>query len=97
MDGLVYLLRGHQTDFSRNWQPQDDGLFDALHNAVINAMGGVRIQHWELEVAHVGSFVGEFFCRQGQLEGLFSASHPKFFGCTPLSMRLHAHLEASPY
>ena len=45
MVGPIYPLGGCQADFSRNWQPQGDGLLDAFHHAVINAMEVTRIQH----------------------------------------------------
>ena len=80
MGGRVYLLGGYQTDFSRNWQRQGDELFDAFNHAVMNAMEIVRIEPEELDVAHVGNFAGELFCRQGHLGGFFAALHPKFSG-----------------
>ena len=97
MGGPIYPLGGCQADFSRNWQPQGDGLLDAFHHAVINAMEVTRIQHYELGVAHVGNLAGELFCLQGLLGGFFAALLPKFSGCLPLNMWLRARLGASPY
>ena len=93
----MQLLGGYQTDSSINWQLQGDRSFDAFHHAVINAMEVIRIQHLGLEVAHVGKFVGDLFCRQRQLGGFFAVLHPKFSGCLPLNTRLRAHVEPSPY
>ena len=80
MGKRVYLLGGYQTDFSKNWQRQGDELFDAFSHTVMAALEIVRIQPDEIDVAHVGNFAGELFCRQGHLGGFFAALHPKFSG-----------------
>jgi acetyl-CoA C-acetyltransferase len=76
----VYLLGGHQTDFKRNFAREGKGIFDLLKEPVEGALAATGIAPEEVEVAHIGNFVAELFCRQGQLGGLFAAIHPRFSG-----------------
>lgn len=79
-DDRVYVLGGHQTDFKRNFGREGLGLFDMMGEAVNGAMDDTGIDPEEVQVAHVGNFVGELFCGQGQLGGFFAALHPEFSG-----------------
>ena len=76
----VYLLGGHQTDFKRNFAREGKGIFDLLKEPVEGALAATGIAPEEVQVAHVGNFVAELFCGQGQLGGLFAAIHPRFSG-----------------
>src|SRR5688500_1726535 len=76
----VFLLGGYQTDFRRNFGREGKGVFDAMKEAVEGALAATSIGPEEIEVAQVGNFVAELFCRQGQLGGLFAAIHPRFSG-----------------
>ncbi len=76
----VYLLGGHQTDFKRNFAREGKGIFEILKEPVEGALAATGIEPEEIEVAHIGNFVAELFCRQGQLGGLFAAIHPRFSG-----------------
>jgi acetyl-CoA C-acetyltransferase len=80
MSQRVYLLGGHQTDFKRNLAREGKGIFDLMKESVEGALAAAGIEPEEVEVAHVGNFVAELFCRQGQLGGLFAAIHPRFSG-----------------
>src|SRR6185295_7601180 len=73
-------LGGHQTDFKRNFAREGKGIFDLLKEPVEGALAATGIAPEEVEVAHIGNFVAELFCRQGQLGGLFAAIHPHFSG-----------------
>ncbi len=79
-DAAVFVLGGYQTDFKRNFAREGKGVFEAMKEAVEGAMTATAIEPDEIEVAHVGNFVAELFCRQGQLGGLFAAIHPRFSG-----------------
>ncbi len=79
-DAAVFVLGGYQTDFRRNFAREGKGVFDAMKEAVEGAMAATDIEPDEIEVAHIGNFVAELFCRQGQLGGLFAAIHPRFSG-----------------
>lgn len=76
----VYVLGGHQTDFKRNFGREGLGLFEMMTEAVDGALGETGIDPEEVQVGHVGNFVGELFCGQGQLGGFFAALHPEFSG-----------------
>ncbi len=80
MSGKVYLLGGHQTDFKRNFAREGKGIFEMMRESVEGALKSTGIAPEEVEVAHVGNFVAELFCGQGQLGGLFAAIHPRFSG-----------------
>ncbi len=76
----VYILGGYQTDFSQNWARNGIEIFDAFGGTVRSAIEAVDLQPEEIEVAHVGNFAAELFCRQGHLGGFFAALHPAFSG-----------------
>lgn len=76
----VYLLGGHQTDFKRHFGREGLDLKDMMREAVDGAMAETGVAPDEVEVAHVGNFVGELFCGQGQLGGFFASLHPEFSG-----------------
>jgi acetyl-CoA C-acetyltransferase len=79
-DKPVFVIGGYQTDFRRNFAREGKGIFDAMKEAVEGALGAAKIDPEEIEVAHIGNFVAELFCRQGQLGGMFAAIHPRFSG-----------------
>lgn len=76
----VFLLGGYQTDFKRNFTREGLGLFELMQEAVEGALERTGIEAEDIQVAHVGNFVGELFCGQGQLGGLFAAIRPEFSG-----------------
>lgn len=63
----VYILGGQQTDFAQKWGVE--GLFPLLQTSVRGALEATQIEAQEIDVAHVGNFVAELFCGQGQLGG----------------------------
>ncbi|MGB5163799.1 MAG: acetyl-CoA acetyltransferase [Woeseiaceae bacterium] len=80
MADRVYILGGYQTDFSQNWARNGIEIFDAFGGTVRSAIEAVDLQPEDIEVAHVGNFAAELFCRQGHLGGFFAALHPAFSG-----------------
>lgn len=74
----VYLLGGYQTDYALNWSRESGTIFDLLKATVEGALAATAIEPNEVEVAHIGNFVGELLCGQGQLGGLFSSIHSDF-------------------
>jgi len=76
----VYILGGYQTDFSQNWARNGVEIFDAFGATVRAAFDAVNLEPEAVEVAHVGNFAAELFCRQGHLGGFFAALHPAFSG-----------------
>jgi acetyl-CoA C-acetyltransferase len=76
----VYILGGYQTDFSQNWARNGLEIFDAFGGTVQAAFDAVDLEPEAVDVAHVGNFAAELFCRQGHLGGFFAALHPAFSG-----------------
>jgi acetyl-CoA C-acetyltransferase len=80
MTERVYILGGYQTDFSRNWDRDGLEIIDGFRDVVEAALDAVALDASEIDVAHVGNFVAELFCRQGHLGGMFAALNPAFSG-----------------
>lgn len=72
----VYVLGGYQSDFSRNWARENLSLFDLFSHTLEQGLESCRLDANEIEVGHVGNFVGELFCNQGQLGGFFGHVDP---------------------
>ena len=66
MTARVYILGGHQTDFSQNWSRNGVELFDGFRDTVRRAIEAVDLEPEQIDVAHVGNFAAELFCRQGK-------------------------------
>lgn len=67
----IYVLGGYQSDFSRNWARENLSLYDLFSHTLENGMESCRLDPEEIEVGHVGNFVGDLFCNQAQLGGFF--------------------------
>ncbi len=80
MSNAVYILGGHQTDFSRNAAREGEGMFELLRDAVQKTMADAQLHPSDIEACHVGNFAGELFTGQGQLGGMFAAIDPGFYG-----------------
>ena len=80
MSADVFVLGGAQTDFARNWTREGLTIFEMMAQAVGAGLESARLDAGEVETAHVGNFVAERFCGQGQLGGLFAAIDPAFDG-----------------
>ena len=80
MTSQVYVLGGHQTDFSQNWERNGQELFGAFRDTVQAGLSATKIEARDVQVAHVGNFAAEVFCGQGHLGGFFAASDPQFAG-----------------
>lgn len=75
----MFILGSSQTDFAARW-PSDGGLAALLGEAVPAALGDASVQPVDIEVIHVGNFVGELFAGQGHLGGMIAALDPQFSG-----------------
>ncbi len=80
MSERVYVLGGYQTDFSQNWSRNGVEIFDGFRDTVQSAIESVDLAPEDIDVAHVGNFAAELFCKQGHLGGFFAALHPAFSG-----------------
>ncbi|MDY7097684.1 MAG: acetyl-CoA acetyltransferase [Pseudomonadota bacterium] len=80
MSSPIYILGGHQTDFARNYSREELSIFDLLKDGVEVTLEQANIDPAEIEVAHVGNFVGELFTGQGMLGGFLGHVHPALAG-----------------
>lgn len=76
----VYILGGFQTDFAEHYTRAGKGVVDLFTDTVNGCLDAVRVTPEEIEVAHVGNFVGELMCYQAHLNAFFLEVHPAFDG-----------------
>ncbi len=76
----IFILGGHQTDFARNYSRDGLSIFDLLKDGVEGALASAELDPEDIEVAHVGNFVGELFTGQGMLGGFLGHVHPSLAG-----------------
>lgn len=73
----VYILGGTQSDFSRNWAREGLEIYDMFSEALDGAIKDAGIEPAQIEVGHVGNFVGELFTGQGLINGFFGQRYPE--------------------
>ena len=73
----IYILGGTQTDFARNWQREHLSIYDMFKQTLDDALSSTGLEPEQIEVGHVGNFVGELFTGQGQLGGFFAEAYPE--------------------
>lgn len=76
----VFILGGYQTDFAKNVTREDQGIFNLMSEAMLGAFDATSVRPGDVEVGHVGNFVGELFTGQGMLGGFFGHVHPDLAG-----------------
>ncbi len=76
----VYLLGGYQTDFARNWMKEGSSIVDMMKEVVAEGFQSSRIEPGEVDVAHVGNFAAELYCRQGHLGAFMAEIDPELAG-----------------
>lgn len=77
MTAPVYVLGGSQTDFGRNWHREKLDIYDMFKQTLDSALESSGLEPEQIEVGHVGNFVGELFTGQGQLGGFFAEAYPE--------------------
>lgn len=77
MSSDIYILGGSQSDFARNWAREAKGIYEMFEESLREAVENADIEPGEIEVGHVGNFVGELFARQGLLGGFFGQVYPE--------------------
>jgi len=77
---MVYILGGWQSDFKRNYAREGLEISDAFAEAVHGALDTIGLEPEQIEVGHVGNFVGDLFVGQGQLGGMFALAEPRLNG-----------------
>ncbi len=76
----VYILGGAQTDFARNWAREGLEIHDMFAEALTAGVTDAGIEPEQIDVGHVGNFVGDLFAGQGQLNGFFAEIYPELTG-----------------
>ena len=80
MTSPVFVLGGAQTDFSRNYAREGKSLLDLVGETLGAGLDAARVDAREIQVGHVGNFVGELFCHQAQLGGLLPSVRRELHG-----------------
>ena len=80
MNRPVYILGGAQTDFSYHWHRAGKEISDLLYASFETALSQYQIDPKDIQSAHVGNFVGELFCGQGQLGAMLVSQFPELAG-----------------
>lgn len=76
----VYILGGAQSDFARNWSREGLGIDAMMREVLFEGLENTRLEPRDLQAVHVGNFVAELFCGQGQLGGIIASLHPDLSG-----------------
>ncbi|MCA9670819.1 MAG: acetyl-CoA acetyltransferase [Myxococcales bacterium] len=76
----VFVLGGHQTDFARNWNKEGKHFLAMMRESVLGALELTDVPPADIEVAHVGNFAAELYCKQGHLGAFFVEIDPAFSG-----------------
>ena len=74
----MFVLGGWQTDFARNWA--DGGIPAMLDETVAGALASAQVEASDIDVCHVGNFVGELFTGQGHLGAMLASVEPGLVG-----------------
>jgi acetyl-CoA C-acetyltransferase len=74
MSEAVYVLGGWQSDFAE----KGDDIFSLLDVATRGALNAAKVRPEEIEVGHLGNFIGELTCFQGQTGGILASVDPAF-------------------
>jgi acetyl-CoA C-acetyltransferase len=80
----VYVLGGSQTDFSRNWAREGLEIYDMFAEVLRDGLHAAAVEPGQIQVGHVGNFVGDLFTGQGLLGGFFGQVFPEM-GSIPTS------------
>ena len=80
MAAPVYVLGGHQTDFARNWMKEGNDIVDMIKEAVSEGFTATAVDPKEVDVAHVGNFAAELYCKQGHLGAFLAEIDPALSG-----------------
>ena len=77
---MTYILGGWQSDFSKNWARDGMEIADGFSQTLHEGLASVDLEPADIDVGHVGNFVGELFVGQGLLGGFFAQSNAAFDG-----------------
>lgn len=77
MNPPIYILGGAQTDFARNWAREGLEIYDMFAEVLQTCIKEAAIEPQQIDVGHVGNFVGDLFTGQGLLGGFFGQVYPE--------------------
>ena len=77
---MVYILGGWQSDFKRNWAREGMEIADGFAETLTGGLEATELEPGDIDVGHVGNFVGDLFAGQGMLGGFFALSDERFDG-----------------
>ncbi|MFN4295785.1 MAG: acetyl-CoA acetyltransferase [Brevundimonas sp.] len=77
---MVYILGGWQSDFKRNWAREGMEIADGFAETLTGGLEATELEPGDIDVGHVGNFVGDLFAGQGMLGGFFALSDDRFYG-----------------
>jgi acetyl-CoA C-acetyltransferase len=80
MSAPVFLLGGYQTDFARNWMKEGRDIVSMMQEVVSRALAVTKLEPNDIDVAHIGNFAAELYCKQGHLGGFLAENDPRFSG-----------------
>ena len=80
MSKPIFILGGYQTDFARNYARDGQTIYDLFREGVEGTLAAASLDPKNVEVAHIGNFVGELFTGQGMLGGFLGHVHPDLAG-----------------
>ncbi len=72
----IYILGGHQTDFTRNWSREDKAIYDLFEHAIQSGLESTGLNAQEVDVGHVANFEGSLYTGQSHLGGFFGHVDP---------------------
>lgn len=80
MRAPVYILGGYQTDFARNWMKEGNDIVGMIKESVSEGFAATGIEPQDVDVAHVGNFAAELYCKQGHLGAFLAEIDPALSG-----------------
>ncbi|MGE5816941.1 MAG: beta-ketoacyl synthase N-terminal-like domain-containing protein, partial [Deltaproteobacteria bacterium] len=80
MNAPVFLLGGYQTDFARNWMKEGKDIVSMIEEVVFGGLAATKLEPSDVQVAHIGNFAAELYCKQGHLGGFLAEIDPLFSG-----------------
>ncbi|MCH2191831.1 MAG: thiolase domain-containing protein, partial [Gammaproteobacteria bacterium] len=72
----IYILGGHQSDFSRNLSREGRSIFDLFAEVAQGAIENANIDPDKIGVGHVANFEGSLYTGQSHLGGFFGHVDP---------------------
>ncbi|MBM3352567.1 MAG: thiolase domain-containing protein [Betaproteobacteria bacterium] len=80
MSEPVYILGGHQTDFSKVWSRQGQDIADMTREATLGALAHAGADASQVQSIHVGNAFGELQRQQAHLGAMVAQVVPELWG-----------------